>query len=111
MFGFRSARGRATLVGLALTLFLVGVTTFHGLASSGDKPAAHELEHASDTAAALEHARAQLCADEPAFRPVFIAGCGLVDQYRQAQRPRADLSGQSRGHEQETKPSWRSWMT
>jgi diguanylate cyclase (GGDEF)-like protein/PAS domain S-box-containing protein len=86
MFGFRSARGRATLVGALLTLFLVGVTALTVWRNENYNHQQDKLERASDTAAALEHARAQVYLQTSLLSALaFSQDASLVDQYRQAQ--------------------------
>jgi diguanylate cyclase (GGDEF)-like protein/PAS domain S-box-containing protein len=89
MFDFRSARGRATLVGLVLALFLVGVTALTIWRNEDYNRQLDRLERASDAATALEHARAQLYLQTSLLSGLaFSQDASLVDQYRQAQ---ADL--------------------
>ena len=86
MFDLRSARGRATLVGVALTVFLVGITAFTIWRAQSDSRQFHELERASDTSTALERARrAALPADHSALGLGSSEDAGLVEEYRQAQ--------------------------
>jgi diguanylate cyclase (GGDEF)-like protein/PAS domain S-box-containing protein len=86
MFGLRSARGRAITVGLVLTVFLVSVTAFTVWRNQEDNHQLHELGRASDAAAALEHARAQLYLQTSLLsRLAFSQDASLADQYRQAQ--------------------------
>jgi len=86
MFGLRSARGRATTAGLVLTLLLVGITAFTIWRTQSDNHQLHELEHASDTATALEHARAQLYLQITLLSGLaFSQDSSLVEEYRQAQ--------------------------
>jgi len=86
MFGFRSARGRATLVGVVLALFLVGVTALTVWRDEHYNHQLDKLERSSDTATSLEHARAQLYLQTSLLSGLaFSQDASLVDQYRQAQ--------------------------
>jgi len=86
MFGFRSARGRAILVGVVLTLFLAGVTALTLWRSGDYNRQLDRLERASDAASALEHARAQLYLQTSLLSALaFSQDPSLVEEYRQAQ--------------------------
>ena len=86
MFGFRSARGRAIVVGLVLALFLVGVTALTIWRNEDYNRQLDKLERASDAATSLEHARAQLYLQTSLLSGLaFSQDAALVDEYRQAQ--------------------------
>ena len=87
MFGLRSARGRATLVGLVLTVFLVGVTAFTVWQTQSDNRQLHELERASRGGHRPRACPRTTTTCRRACSPVWRSreDAGLVDQYRQAQ--------------------------
>ena len=114
MFGFRSARGRAIVVGLVLALFLVGVTALTIWRDEDYNRQLDKLERASDAATSLEHARAQLYLQTSLLSGLaFSQDAGLVDEYRQAQAAleqdliQARAEATARGMQ----ASWRYWMT
>ena len=86
MFGFRSARGRATTAGLALALLLAGVTALTVWRTQEQNHQLGELERSSIAATALEHARAQLYLQTSLLTGLaFSQDPGLADDYREAQ--------------------------
>ena len=86
MFGLRSARGRAILGGVALTLFMICVIVLTVGRNELHNRRLDKLDQASDAATTLEHARAQLY-----LKMSLLSGLALsrdvffVDLYHQAQ--------------------------
>jgi diguanylate cyclase (GGDEF)-like protein/PAS domain S-box-containing protein len=86
MFGLRSARSRAIVAGLMLTLFLAAVTALTVWRTQEQNRRVSELEHTSVATTALEHARAQLYLQTSLLSGLaFSQDPSLVEEYRQAQ--------------------------